>query len=241
MLRFLLIIIWLVLILGILGIPILLILGLIGLFDRDLEHRLGQRYCVLIAGGITFLAGEKIIPLGLENIPENEGVLFVSNHRSLFDIFTAYRFFKGPTACISKKEWGYYPWLRQLMDTIRSIYLDRSSVRDGLKSTAKAEALLKKDVSVWVCPEGTRSHNDELLPFHEGSFRSAFQTGKRIVPFTLTHTDDLFEKHKPWVRPATVTIAFGEPIETAGLNKDEKKALIGEIRRRIQESYNELQ
>ena len=241
MLRFLLIIIWLVLILGILGIPILLILGLIGLFNRDLEHRLGQRYCVLIAGGITFLAGEKIIPLGLENIPENEGVLFISNHRSLFDIFTAYRFFKGPTACISKKEWGYYPWLRQLMDTIRSVYLDRSNVREGLKANAKAEELLKKNVSVWVCPEGTRNHKDDLLPFHEGSFRSAFKTGKRIVPFTLTHTDDLFEKHKPWVRRGTVTIAFGKPIETAGLSRDAQKALIADVARQIQESYNELQ
>ena len=241
MLRLFLIIIWILIIMVILGIPALLIFALIGLFDRELEHRLAQRYVLVIVGGITFLAGEKIVPLGVENIPENEGVLFISNHRSLFDIFSAYRFFKGPTACISKLEWRWVPILKQFMDTIRCIYLDRSSVRAGLKATAKAEELLKKDVSVWVCPEGTRNHKDELLPFHEGSFRSAFQTGKRIVPFTLTHTDDIFEKHRPWIRPATVTIAFGKPIETTGLSKEQRKALIADVARQIQESYNELQ
>ncbi len=241
MFRLLLIAIWVLIIMVLLGIPALLVLALIGLFNRELEHRLAQRYVLLIVGGITFLAGEKIVPLGLENIPENEGVLFISNHRSLFDIFTTYRFFKGPTACISKLEWKYVPILKQWMDTIRCIYLDRSSVRAGLKATAKAEDLLKKNVSVWVCPEGTRNHKDELLPFHEGSFRSAFQTGRRIVPFTLTHTDDLFEKHKPWIRPATVTVSFGKPIETAGLSKEQRKALIADIARDIQCQYNELQ
>ncbi|MBO4872870.1 MAG: 1-acyl-sn-glycerol-3-phosphate acyltransferase [Lachnospiraceae bacterium] len=241
MLRLLLVIIWILIIMVILGIPALLIFGLIGLFDRDLEHRLAQRYVLVIVGGITFLAGEKIIPLGLENIPEGEGVLFISNHRSLFDIFSAYRFFKGPTSCISKIEWKRIPILRQFMDTIRTVYLDRSNVRAGLKSTAEAEELLKKEVSIWVCPEGTRSQKPDLLPFHEGSFRAAFQTGRRIVPFTLTHTDDLFEQHKPWIRPATVTIAFGKPIETAGLNKEERKALIADVARQIQESYNTLQ
>ena len=241
MLRLLLVAIWVIIIMGIIGIPALLILGLIGLFDRDLEHRLGQKYILVIVGGITFLAGERIVALGVENIPEDEGVLFISNHRSVFDIFTAYRFFKGPTTCVSKKEWKKIPILSHFMDTIRTIFLDRSNVREGLKSNAKAEELLKKNISVWICPEGTRSHNDELLPFHEGSFRCAFRTGKRILPFTLTHTDDLFEKHLPWVRRATVTISFGKPIETAGLNKEEQKVLIERIRGQIQAEYNELQ
>lgn len=240
MLRFLLIILWIVFIMGIIGIPALLVLGLIWLFNKDLELRLAHRYVRVILGGITWLAGEKIVPIGLENIPDHESVLFISNHRSLFDIFTAYRFFKGPTACISKIEWSRIPILKQWMDTIRTIYLDRSSVRAGLKATAKAEELLKKDISIWVCPEGTRSHSQELLPFHEGSFRSAFQTGKRIVPFTLTHTDDIFEKHRPFVRRATVTIAFGKPIETTGLNKEERKELVEAIRAQIQTTYNEL-
>lgn len=28
----------------------------------------------------------------------------------------------------------------------------------------------------------------------------------------ITGTDDIFEKHLPWIRPAQVTIEFGEPI-----------------------------
>ena len=241
MLGLLLIVIWLFFVLFLGGILYLPILGLIGLFNRELEHRLGQRYCVFIANGITFCAGEKIIPLGVENIPKDEAVLFISNHRSMFDILTAYRYFPGLTACISKVEWKRVPFLRQLMDTIRCIYLDRRNVRAGLKTTAEAEKLLEQGVSVWVCPEGTRNQKEELLPFHEGSFRSAFKTGARILPFTLVHTDHIFERHKPWVRRATVTISFGKPIETKGLSRDEQKALIARIAHDIQCEYNELQ
>ena len=97
---------------------------------------------------------------------------------------------------------------------------------------------LRAGRSFWICPEGTRSHKDTLLPFKEGSFRAAFQTGSAILPMTLTHTDDLFEKHLPRVSSGTVTVCFGKPIPTEGLSKAEQKELVQKVRDQIQETYD---
>jgi lysophosphatidate acyltransferase len=42
----------------------------------------------------------------------------------------------------------------------------------------------KENISVWVFPEGTRSHqtNKQLLPFKKGAFHLAKQGGFPIVP-----------------------------------------------------------
>lgn len=240
MLRLILILIWTLLTLVILGIPVLLFLWILGLFNRPLRKKMGQAYVSFIARGITSFAGARIVTAGLENIPTEEGMLVISNHRSMFDILSTYPLFKGPCASVSKIEWKRIPFLKQLMDTMDCVFLDRSNLRAGLKAAAQMETLLKAGTSVWICPEGTRNQKQEMLPFHEGSFRAAFQTGARILPLTIVHTDDLFEQHRPYVRPATVTLHFGEPIPTQGLSKQEQRALITRVRDQIQANYEKL-
>lgn len=240
MLRLILIFLWIFLSLVLVGLPALIVFWIIGLFNPALKQKLAQGYAVFISGGITFLAGEKITVHGLENLPRDRAYLLISNHRSLFDIFSAYRFFPGPCASVSKKEWGKIPLLCQLMQQMKCIFLDRSSIRAGLKANQQMEELLKAGISVWICPEGTRNQKDEMLPFHEGSFRAAFQSGAPVLPMTILHTDDLYEQHRPFIRPARVTLVFGRPLETAGLKKAEQKQLIDEVRNEIQETYQRM-
>ncbi len=240
MLHLILVCLWAFLTLALLGIPILLVSFLIGLLSPSLKDKIIMRWVVVVTSGITFLSGERIVAEGTENIPKNSSVLYISNHRSFYDIFTAYRFFKGCCGCVAKIEWKKIPVLRQWMEGLHCTFLDRSSPRAGLKIFAVVTEELRNGRSFWVCPEGTRSHGDELLPFHEGSFRPAFQTGRPILPFVLTRTDDIFEKHLPWVKPATVHIRFLPPIPTEGLSKAEQKALVGTVRDQIQAAYDEL-
>jgi hypothetical protein len=42
-------------------------------------------------------------------------------------------------------------------------------------------------------------------------------------------------KGSPIVRPVTVSIRIGEPVETAGLSVDERDAVIRRVRRKIEE------
>ncbi|MBP3729703.1 MAG: 1-acyl-sn-glycerol-3-phosphate acyltransferase [Lachnospiraceae bacterium] len=239
-LRLFAILLWILIVFVLLGLPCLLVLLLVGIFSPALKDRLTQRFVVLVCGGITFLAGVKIQASGLENIPADRSALFISNHRSFFDIFCAYRFFRTNTGCVAKIEWRKLPVLNWWMMNLHCIFLDRKNTREGLKCIIKAAEELRNGRSIWICPEGTRSHTEELLPFHEGSFRAAFQSGAPIVPLTFTHTDDIFEKHLPWIKSGTIRLHFDKPIEVQELSRTEQKNLIRDVHAQIQARYREM-
>ena len=91
-----------------------------------------------------------------------------------------------------------------------------------------------------IFPEGTFSQGEsepDMLPFHEGSFRSAFSTESPIVPVTFVHTDDIFEKHLPFVKATDVTVVFGKPVPTKGLSRQEHKAVSAAVREEIEKTY----
>ena len=44
-----------------------------------------------------------------------------------------------------------------------------------------AAAIKKRDISVWMFPEGTRSYGRGLLPFKSGAFHTAYQAGVDIA------------------------------------------------------------
>ena len=222
------------------GLPVLLLLWLTGIFFPRLRDWGSWFFVKGITKIILHISGCRLHVLGEENIPQDRTVLYVSNHRSFFDIFVYLQLLRRPTGSLTKKEWASYPLIRVWMKYVHCVFVDRSSARAGLESMNDLIAQMNKGFSFWICPEGTRSHSDELLPFHHGSFKAAFKTAYPIVPVTITGTDDLFENHLPKVRPAEVTISFDEPIETEGLDRSEQAELIDRIHTRIQEQYNKL-
>ena len=58
----------------------------------------------------------------------------------------------------------------------------------------------------------------------------AEKSGCPVVPVAITGTDNIFENHVPWIRPASVAIQFGEPIFLEGMERSEKKHLGGRTR-----------
>ena len=126
------------------------------------------------------------------------------------------------------------------MKMLNCVFLDRSSVREGLKAAEDMQKVLERGISLWISPEGTRSQNGTVLPFKEGSVRPAFRTGTPIVPVTIVNSEAIYELHKPKVRPAAVTVSFGKPVPTEGLDKAAQRALVKEIEESIQRRFEEL-
>ena len=223
-----------------LGLPALLLVWLVGLFAPKVKDRLAYAYGRNIAMSVLFLSGSRVTVLGEENIPTGRPVLFISNHRGIADIFCALKVVKSDCCFISKQEWGKIPLLRDWMKAMHCIFLDRSSARSGLAVYRKACEALAGGSSIWVCPEGTRAHDEQLLHFKEGSFRPAFQTGVPILPVTFVHTDDMYELHKPFFRPAQITVSFGKCVETQDLSRQDHRELAERIREDIQRTYDTL-
>ena len=223
------------------GIPAALVLWIIGKFSPYRKDRISL---TLVQGELRimqFFSGVKFTVEGKENLPDpKQAVLYVSNHRSYFDIIIGYTIVPGLTGFVAKQELGRVPFLHRAMVMVHCVFLDRKDLRGGLKSILAATENVKNGISMWICPEGTRNHTDELLPFKEGSFKIAEKTGCPVVPVTFIHTDDIFENHFPYVRPTHVTVRIGEPIQVAEMSRAEKKALCGMVREQIQTAYNEM-
>lgn len=186
----------------------------------------GQKRVKRIMSIMLKTTGTRLTVKGEENIPKDESVLFVSNHRSYFDIVSAYAALNVPTGFISKDALGSFPLLRDWMKTVNCFFLDRSDIRQGLEVIKGAAEQVKKGISVWVCPEGTRGTNEDpadMLPFHEASFKVAERSGCLIVPVAITGTRHVFEDVYPRMQPGHIVVEFGKPYRVKDLGQEWKK------------------
>ena len=222
----------------ILSIPVFLIEWLIGKVNphaRDISSlRIVQGAFYVIA----FLSGCHVTVKGMENVPKDEAVLYIGNHRSYFDVVLTYARCPGLTSYMAKKEVARVPLLSTWMRFLHCLFLDRKDIKQGLKTILSAIDLIKKGISVCIFPEGTRStgpDQTELLPFHEGSFKVATKTDCLIVPMAITNTSRIFEDHIPFIRSTDVVIEYGKPFRPSELTKEQKKGIGGYTRGIIQE------
>ena len=209
----------------ILGLPLLLAETILGKFNEPLMRRSSLRIVQFMFRLLLKMSGARVTVIGQEKIPTDQPVLYVANHRSYFDILVGYTNVIGLCGFISKKEMDKFPILNLWMRKLYCLFLDRDNLRAGLDTILKAIDQVKHGVSIFICPEGTRHQGEEMLPFKEGGMKIAEKTGCPVIPVAIHGTDDLFENHFPFVRPADVTVWFGDPIYTADLERAEKKHL----------------
>lgn len=187
---------------------------------------------------ILFLSGTKVTYIGRENIPTDRSVLYVGNHRSDFDIPITYVCFPNPTGFVAKINIKKLHLISVWMKNINCVFIDRSSIKDGLKAIVASIDLVKRGVSICIFPEGTRNRTDsDLLPFKEGSLKIATKSGCPIVPMSINNSEMIFEKHFPWVKRAHVVVEFGKPIYVDQIPKEQQKSLAPLVQNTVQEMY----
>lgn len=205
------------------SLPIFLIELIIGKINHRAQVASSQAIVVWAFRVLLFISGVKRTVIGRENVPKNEPILYIANHRSYFDIPVAYSSLPTLTGFMAKKEIAKVPILRTWMQFLQCLFLDRDDIKQGLQTVLKAIEQVKAGYSVFISPEGTRNHGKEMLPFREGSFKIAEKTGCAIVPVSINNSDAVFENHMPWVRAAHVIIEYGKPIYTKNLPKEQVK------------------
>lgn len=171
------------------------------------------------------LAGGSVTVYGGENIPEDEPVLFVSNHQGNFDIPVILGHTNRKTGFISKVEVGKIPLISRWMEHLDCVFLDREDRRQAVKSINEGARTLANGRSLVIFPEGTRSKGMPIQEFKTGSFKLAMKSGVPIIPVSIEGTYRMFETNQNRIRPGNVTITFGEPIR---IHQSEKKSM-GEL------------
>lgn len=237
MIRVFLVLIWIVFycILSIILLPIGYIISKI---NRGASQVYAATLIKFVFKVILFISGTKTDIVGLENIPNDEAVLFVGNHRSYFDVVVAYTLVPLKTGFVAKKEMNRILFIRQWMRLLRCPFLDRDNIKEGLKTILKGIEYIKDGTSIVIFPEGTRNNGEGLLEFHSGSFKLAEKSECKIIPMVQNNTEQIFEAHFPFIKRTRTRIEFLEPIDMTQLSRDEKKEIPNKVYNIILDTYN---
>ena len=156
----------------------------------------------------------------------------VSNHESFADILLISHL-PWEMKWLSKAELFKVPVLGWLMRLAGDIPVRRGEGRSAVEALQRCRVVLKRRVSVMIFPEGTRSTTADMLPFKDGAFRLAIDSGVAILPLAVSGTGTALPKHGWRFGRSKAEVRVLEPIETAGLTVKDVPALRERVRERI--------
>ena len=163
----------------------------------------------LISGGVKVEA-----IYGLENLNKNETYLFLSNHLSYFDIPVLMNIIPNDIRFVYKKSMTKIPIFGWGMYAGGYIPINRSNPREAIVSLKKAaDYIVKKNLSVVMFPEGTRSQDGNTAEFKRGMTMIAELAKCRIVPVSISGTYEVLNRSSLKIKPGKVRVYIDEPVE----------------------------
>lgn len=159
--------------------------------------------------------------------------VFLANHQSLFDIPLLLSTVPGQVRMMAKRSLFRVPVFGWALAAGGFIPIDRGDRSTARQSFATAMSHIRGGTSILLFPEGTRSLSETLLPFERGGFLIALKSGLPIVPVGIRGTREVQRRGVWSIRPGTVVIHYGAPIDAAAYGVRRKRELIGEVRRQV--------
>lgn len=182
--------------------------------------------------GLT-LAGIKYKVAGRENLPRGRAAVFCANHQSNVDPPVLYRAVHPRLHVLYKHEIDRIPLLARAFRMAGFIPIDRHNKESAMQSIEMGAQALRAGDSFLIFPEGTRSKTDQLLPFKKGGFRMAIKAGAPVVPVAISGGRSAMVKGSLIIRPVTLTIRIGQPVETRDAKVEDRDVLIERVRHEI--------
>ena len=171
---------------------------------------------------------------GTENIPTDRSFLLYANHQGMFDVLAIAATCEPPLGTVLKKELKDVPFLKQIIACTKSFPMDREDVRQSLTVIQGVIREINAGRNYLIFPEGTRSKStNNLLEFHNGSFRCALKTKCTVVPVALVDCYKVLDQKGS--KPVTVQIHYLPPIEYRQYADLNTKELADLVRSRIEE------
>jgi 1-acyl-sn-glycerol-3-phosphate acyltransferase len=151
---------------------------------------------------------------GVDNIPKSGRILLVSNHQSFLDIplmSTAVK--KRHVSFVARDSLAKAKWLAFVMRECGAVLIrrgqpDRAALREMVAHLEGEDALV-------IYPEGTRTPDGRVQPFHGGALLAARLTNAPIIPVGIRGAIEAWPRGAKWPRPSRVALRFGPPIDSS--------------------------
>jgi len=179
----------------------------------------------LWAPGLLAGAGARLVVAGLERFDAGRAQLVVANHESWIDVPALFRGLPVPLHFLAKRELAAVPFLGWYMRAMGMVFVERGARRRAARSVAHAAELLASGRTVVSFPEGTRSRDGRLRPFKSGAFGAAISSGAPVVPVALVGSGRVLPPGGFRVRPGTIEVRVGAPIDPAPFAPDDRAGL----------------
>ncbi len=175
---------------------------------------------------------------GAENIPI-ENCVFISNHQAIFDGFALLAYIDKPFGFVAKKEIKKIPLISNWLKSIGSIYMDRQSPRESIKTIQEGVKKINQGYSMLIFPEGTRSLKSNMNSFKKGSMKLATKSRACIVPITIDGSYNVLEVGRK-VMGNKINMVIHKPIYLKDLSKEEEQKLSEYVQNIIEGELNNI-
>lgn len=166
-----------------------------------------------IIKGICFVVAKIIYRTeveGIENIPENEGVIICGNHIHALDAPLLLALYPKKTIYFMAKEELFQNKLIKFLGGLYNVFPVARGKKDT-EAVKKSLKVIKEKKILGIYPEGTRNGLAKGEKPKNGAVNISIRTGAKIVPFGVSGTFKLFSKIK---------YRFGEPIDFSGYKEN---------------------
>lgn len=199
----------------------LLVLALTG-GRRRIPLRMASR---LWAPGLLWGAGAHLEVEGLQRVDFAQPHVFVANHQSIIDVCALFRALPVSIRFVIKQELAKVPFIGWYARAMGMVFIERGQAREAASRLHSVVALVQGGDSLCAFPEGTRSRDGSVRPFKGGAFQVALQAGVPIVPIAIEGSGAVLPAAGFKVRPGMIRVRIGDPIPTAGLKPNDRRAL----------------
>lgn len=190
---------------------------------------------------ILRVAGITVEVQGKERLRELVPRVMVINHLSTLDIFWTASIIPVHSMGVAKKEFLWFPFFNLALWGSGSVFLDRGNREKAVASLKKVAAEIKrKNATVFIAPEGTRSLTGETQEFKKGAFRLALEAEVPVYPVVASGPYELMPKPAWFPKPGKILIKCLAPVDTSDWSEENLSEKIQEVRQAMIVARKEL-
>lgn len=180
-------------------------------------------------GHMAPLLGIKVEVRYPQTVVTRQNCIYIANHQNNYDMVTAASVVQPRTVTVGKKSLLWIPFFGQLYWLTGNLLIDREN-RSRAHGTINeiVRQIKKKNISIWMFPEGTRSRGRGLLPFKMGAFHAAIAAGVPVVPICISTTSNKIKLNR-WSN-GLVIVEIMPPVDTGAYGRDQVRELAAHCR-----------